>query len=149
MSEDNLPDLLRQMVCHDSGDLETLWNAADEIERLRARLAEVERASGVACSGCGCTETIEQIRARNPNAISCCPERDMVPAVAWMKRAEQAERGRDGFIRQIDEVYATVSDHWFLDPPDGGDVRIHEGVKRIEDAWRAAVIVADANKGAE
>jgi hypothetical protein len=28
MSEDNLPDLLRQMVCHDSDDLETLWNAA-------------------------------------------------------------------------------------------------------------------------
>ena len=31
MSEDNLPDLLRQIVCHDGDDLETLWNAADEM----------------------------------------------------------------------------------------------------------------------
>jgi hypothetical protein len=45
------------------------------------------------------------------------------------------ERDAHTFMRQIDEVYAAVSDHWFLDPPDGGDVRLHEGVKRIEDAY--------------
>lgn len=31
------------------------------------------------CTGCGSTETIEEIRARNPLADSCCPERTMVP----------------------------------------------------------------------
>ena len=29
------------------------------------------------CTGCGSTETIEEIRAKYPQAISCCPERDM------------------------------------------------------------------------
>lgn len=90
MSKDQLPDLLRQMVCRNNDELDIFWKAADEIERLRGRLAEVERAAGVACNGCGHTETIEQIRAKHPNAISCCPERDMVPAVTWMKRADTA-----------------------------------------------------------
>lgn len=66
-------------------------NVADALTPLAARLAECERAAGVACSGCGSTETIEQIRAKHPIAISCCPERDMVPAVTWMNRAEAAE----------------------------------------------------------
>lgn len=30
------------------------------------------------CAGCGSSETIEEIKARNPDAISCCPERKMV-----------------------------------------------------------------------
>src|ERR1035437_1332079 len=30
------------------------------------------------CSGCGTTESIEEIRARYPRALSCCPERKMV-----------------------------------------------------------------------
>lgn len=30
------------------------------------------------CTGCGSTETIEQIRAKHPEAIACCPERKMV-----------------------------------------------------------------------
>lgn len=29
------------------------------------------------CTGCGSTETVEQIRAKHPDAISCCPERNM------------------------------------------------------------------------
>lgn len=29
------------------------------------------------CAGCGSTETIAEIRAKHPQAISCCPERDM------------------------------------------------------------------------
>lgn len=33
------------------------------------------------CTGCGSTETIEQIRARLPRALSCCPERKMVEDV--------------------------------------------------------------------
>jgi hypothetical protein len=30
------------------------------------------------CSGCGTTDSIEEIRARHPEALSCCPERRMV-----------------------------------------------------------------------
>ena len=30
------------------------------------------------CLGCGSTETLEQIRAKHPGAIACCPERRMV-----------------------------------------------------------------------
>ena len=58
-------------------------------------------------------------------------------------RLAEAERERDGFMRQIDEVHAAVSDHWFLDPPDGGDVKLHEGVRRIEDAYKAATAQAE------
>lgn len=29
------------------------------------------------CTGCGSTKTIEEIRAENPAALSCCPERHM------------------------------------------------------------------------
>lgn len=31
------------------------------------------------CTGCGSTETIEEIRAKHPNALACCPERNMQP----------------------------------------------------------------------
>jgi hypothetical protein len=29
------------------------------------------------CTGCGSTETLAEIRAKNPEAISCCPERKL------------------------------------------------------------------------
>lgn len=29
------------------------------------------------CTGCGSTQTIEEIRREHPQAISCCPERNM------------------------------------------------------------------------
>lgn len=56
-------------------------------------------AAKVSCTGCGSTETIEQIRASNPGALSCCPERDMrptpQPAVAEVvEQAVAAERER-------------------------------------------------------
>lgn len=31
------------------------------------------------CTGCGTTKTIEEIQRDHPNALSCCPERDMQP----------------------------------------------------------------------
>lgn len=37
------------------------------------------------CTGCGSTETIEQIRERHPHALSCCPERDVVDDVFVIK----------------------------------------------------------------
>jgi hypothetical protein len=39
------------------------------------------------CDGCGSTETIEEIRAKNPLALSCCPERKMLTASQWREKA--------------------------------------------------------------
>ena len=30
------------------------------------------------CTGCGSTQTIEELRREHPQAISCCPERRMI-----------------------------------------------------------------------
>lgn len=38
-------------------------------------IGELERVP--TCTGCGSTETIAAIRAKHPNALSCCPERHM------------------------------------------------------------------------
>lgn len=37
-------------------------------------------AQGWRCDGCGSGKTLAEIRAENPGAVSCCPERDLVPA---------------------------------------------------------------------
>lgn len=42
-----------------------------------ANVARVDR-QVLTCSGCGSTESLEELRARNPGALSCCPERRMV-----------------------------------------------------------------------
>jgi hypothetical protein len=31
------------------------------------------------CSGCGTRKSMEQIKAEHPGALSCCPERKMMP----------------------------------------------------------------------
>lgn len=38
------------------------------------------------CLGCGSTETIEAIRDRNPQAVSCCPEREMMTLQQYRER---------------------------------------------------------------
>ena len=53
-----------------------------------------------------------------------------------VKRARK--QGQDDVHSQIKTIYDAVEPHWFLDPPVGGDVKLHEGVKRIEDAVKAA-----------
>lgn len=54
-------------------DIDAAW----ELDQIgRPSLASVSQRVGE-CTGCGSTETIEQIRAKNPKALSCCPERDM------------------------------------------------------------------------
>lgn len=44
MSKDQLPDLLRQMVCRNNDELDIFWKAADEIERLRTQVAMMREA---------------------------------------------------------------------------------------------------------
>lgn len=45
------------------------------------------------CTGCGSTETIEQIRASVPTAISCCPERDMQSSAVPIEAGEEKWEG--------------------------------------------------------
>lgn len=44
MSKDQLPDLLRQMVCRDNDELDIFWEAAEEIELLQAQVAMMREA---------------------------------------------------------------------------------------------------------
>ncbi len=41
------------------------------------------------CTGCGSTQTIEQILREFPLAISCCPERDMQPVAHKVMTPEE------------------------------------------------------------
>lgn len=42
------------------------------MELVNANPGRIFRAE---CSGCGCRETMDDINSRNPEALSCCPER--------------------------------------------------------------------------
>lgn len=53
------------------------------------------------CTGCGSVQTVEQIRAEHPRALSCCPERQMVPqAEARLREIERAWEMFDGLAVQ-------------------------------------------------
>lgn len=54
----------------------------------------VEERGPLVCTGCGSVQTIEQIRAEHPRALSCCPERQMVTQAE--ARLREIERERDG-----------------------------------------------------
>jgi GcrA cell cycle regulator len=45
-----------------------------------------------ACTGCGSTQTIEEIRAQHPNALSCCPERNMQRGISIFDLTETSCR---------------------------------------------------------
>lgn len=40
------------------------------------------------CTGCGSTDSMEEIKRENPRALSCCPERSMAPIVQYMREAD-------------------------------------------------------------
>lgn len=40
------------------------------------------------CTGCGSRDSIEEIRRKHPNAISCCPERSMQPVVVYLREVD-------------------------------------------------------------
>ena len=44
------------------------------------------------CSGCGTTKTLEAIKAANPQALSCCPERKMVLVRNIWNKANQRDK---------------------------------------------------------
>lgn len=51
-----------------------------ELIEVSKRIREGRAGPAMACTGCGCMESIEELRARDPKVLSCCPERKMIPA---------------------------------------------------------------------
>ena len=60
------------------------------------------------CSGCGSTETIDEIKVRHPKAVSCCPERKMVPKYYWNDELEKILR-LGAYCKQDGEVEREAS----------------------------------------
>lgn len=52
------------------------------------------------CTGCGSTKTIEEIRAKHPKAIACCPERDMREEPAWTEEDMERINAKAGRLWQ-------------------------------------------------
>lgn len=40
------------------------------------------------CTGCGSRDSIEEVRRKHPDAISCCPERNMQPVVVYLREID-------------------------------------------------------------
>lgn len=65
------------------------------------------------CDGCGTSKSFEEIKASNPRAISCCPERkmrDLLPAEYEQMRALA------NTCRDMDRSY-TKNSAWNLNTP--------------------------------
>ena len=47
-----------------------------------------ETLEAMVCTGCGTTKSLAAIRASHPGALSCCPERKMIPVRAAIEQAK-------------------------------------------------------------
>lgn len=81
-------------------------------------------------------DLVERLREKTFRA-SWCIEAATAIATLSAKLAAETRRADEAW-RMIDATYDAVSEHWFLDPPDGGDVKMYEGVRRIEHALQAS-----------
>lgn len=82
------------------------------------------------CAGCGSTDTIEELRAKHPKALSCCPEREMIPApLTWEERGVLSwlAAAPDGIIFQ-------GPDSWYASHG-GGPVRIEVVVSLLNKGY--------------
>ena len=57
---------------------------------------------------------------------------------AMQARVSEAEGWSNRFGQELDKARAAMPDQFILDPPDGGDVKLHEAVERVVDALAAA-----------
>ena len=62
------------------GSSPTALQTGDSGDAAKLNAFHFLRMGGVVkiCTGCGSVESLPQIKARHPNAVSCCPERKMV-----------------------------------------------------------------------
>jgi len=133
-------------------DTRLLKEAADALTSLSARLAECEQerdehkqtATWAADQMTNVRKELDYLRAANITPLIQRAE----AAEARLAECERDLKQNDIHIgSQMKLIYAVidaVADHWFLDPPDGGEVSLADGVKRIEDAYLAATARAEA-----
>lgn len=74
-------------------NLVSLWNTratvAESAPWADAAITERDASNeALVCTGCGTTRTVEHIRYISPGALSCCPERKMVPVREAIRVAE-------------------------------------------------------------
>ena len=93
----------------------------EAVEALRQALAQPEpEPVGQMCLGCGSTMSYERLKEMYPQAISCCPEREMVnvytapPRKKWVgltdeELEEYKWMGQD-VIAVIKEIQATLKE---------------------------------------
>ncbi len=85
------------------------------------RVTEAPPIGVEACTGCGSTETIEQIRAKHPGALSCCPERKMVPATQLIRelwdKAYPAPTGVEVTDAQVEQACEIFDSGWHDQEP--------------------------------
>jgi hypothetical protein len=102
----------------------THYEAAEEIERLRAELAAVTKERG-------------EIRMFNAMIYGTShPEIYKTPEDERIEQLEAelalANEVIDRLVKTEHEVGQAIGDRYLLDPPDGGDVKLWEGVQRIK-----------------
>lgn len=64
------------------------------LDDVLKRGADLARPTGPVCLSCGTIGTLEEIRARHPGALSCCPERQTMEDRQRIKLIFAAHRGR-------------------------------------------------------
>jgi len=66
------------------------------------------------CSECGTTSTLEEINRTHPTALSCCPERHMVPTMVPANYGNVAEAATRNFVQNVGDILrcpSTVNDY--------------------------------------
>jgi len=79
----------------------------DETRAILARpatRADAGVVEGEVCTGCGTTKTLDKIKAINPQALSCCPERKMVPVRQIWRECYETQRQLDALTKGVAAV---------------------------------------------
>lgn len=84
---------------------------------------------GEVCTGCGTTKTLAQIKAVNPQALSCCPERKMVPVRQIWREGYEARDQLDALTKGVAAVRAEIEVEIDKNPVGAG--RMNSGLSYI------------------
>lgn len=81
-------------------------SAANRIAELEAQVEESAFVS--ACENCGSMDSLEAIRKKHPDAVSCCPERKMLTLGEWRRRCLDAEAQVEAFREALAKCMAQM-----------------------------------------
>ena len=116
---------------------------------FRPPRADDANAPRLICTGCGSVETIEEIRARHPAALSCCPERKMVDRFDVIRAYEAAktprvyrtgERLGGGLVAVPEKMTTLMRIAFFETASDKGAEIEHYQIVAAWDAMLAAIV---------